>query len=91
MIKLKYQRLFLEDEINQNKVEDEDVSKIQDEFTTEMLAKVNKLNTMRAQLKLKQIKMLNELRLIFPITTDLIPTKQKYVYTIFVVINFSSN
>jgi len=67
----------LKDEINQNKVEDEDVSKIQDEFTTEMLAKVNKLNTMRAQLKLKQIKMLNELRLIFPITTDLIPTKQK--------------
>ena len=34
---------------------------------------------MRAQLNLKQIKMLGELRLIFPVSEDLTPTRQKYV------------
>ena len=47
-----------------------------------MRTKVNKLNSMRAQLNLKQIKMLSELRLIFPVSEDLTPTKQKYVYKI---------
>jgi len=67
----------LKEEIKLNQTEDDNITKINNEITSDLLTKVSKLNSMRAQLNLKQIKMLGELRLIFPVSEDLTPTRQK--------------